>query len=439
MKVYLVGGAVRDRLLGRKVGERDYVVIGATPEEMRSQGFLQVGSDFPVFLHPQTHAEYALARTERKTAPGYRGFAVQSDATVTLEEDLRRRDLTINALAEDADGNIIDPYGGLRDLEQRVLRHVSEAFCEDPVRVLRVARFAARFADLGFRVAEETETLMRRMVQAGEVDALVPERVWKELERALGEPEPDHFFTTLEDCGALERLFPELARLRGVPQPANWHPEVDTWRHTLLTLQQATRLSPEPEVRFAALTHDLGKGTTPREQWPRHRGHEERGVDLIEGLCQRLKAPRRFRDLARMVARYHEQVHRIRQLRPGTLLDLWRDWMPCADPKGWNPFSSPAGPILRAARVSQSAPIPKRICSERSIARRAQRISARPRQPAQRRKGFSSACARLGLPPSVLPYRTSISPNQSLTMCLCQRIGNMTLSEIAATFDLVRP
>ena len=322
MKVYLVGGAIRDRLLGRGVGERDYVVIGATPEEMRARGFLQVGSDFPVFLHPQTHEEYALARTERKTAPGYRGFAVQSDAAVTLEEDLRRRDLTINALAEDADGRIIDPYNGLRDLESRVLRHISEAFCEDPVRVLRVARFSARFADLGFRVAEETQALMRRMVQAGEVDALVPERVWKELEQALREPAPIHFFTTLEDCGALERLFPELARLRGVPQPADWHQEVDTWRHALLALKRATALSPEPEVRFAALTHDLGKGTTPAQHWPRHRGHEERGVRLIEALCRRLKAPRRFLDLARLVARFHEQVHRIEELRPATLLGL---------------------------------------------------------------------------------------------------------------------
>ncbi len=338
MKVYLVGGAIRDRLLGRKVGERDYVVIGATPEEMRDQGFLQVGSDFPVFLHPRTHEEYALARTERKTAPGYRGFAVQSDATVTLEDDLRRRDLTINALAEDADGTIIDPYNGLQDLESRVLRHISEAFCEDPVRVLRVARFSARFADLGFRVAEETQALMRRMVQAGEVDALVPERVWKELEQALREPEPVHFFTTLEACGALERLFPELARLRGVPQPANWHPEVDTWRHTLLTLQRATALSAEPEVRFAALTHDLGKGTTPTEQLPHHRGHEERGVHLIEALCQRLKAPRRFLDLARLVARYHEQVHRIETLRASTLLDLLEGLDALRRPERLDPF-----------------------------------------------------------------------------------------------------
>ncbi len=338
MEVYLVGGAVRDRLLERKVGERDYVVIGATPEEMLAQGFLQVGSDFPVFLHPRTHEEYALARTERKTAPGYRGFAVQSDATVTLEKDLRRRDLTVNALAQDADGNIIDPYGGLRDLERRVLRHVSDAFGEDPVRVLRVARFAARYADLGFRVAEETEALMRRMVRAGEVDALVPERVWKELERALGEPEPVHFFTTLDDCGALERLFPELANLRGVPQPVNWHPEVDTWRHTLLTLERATALSQAPEVRFAALTHDLGKGATPREHWPRHRGHEERGVTLIEGLCERLRAPRRFRDLARLVARHHEQIHRIQELRPATLLDLLEGLDALRRPQRLQPF-----------------------------------------------------------------------------------------------------
>jgi tRNA nucleotidyltransferase (CCA-adding enzyme) len=322
MRVYLVGGAVRDRLLGRPVRERDFVVVGATPADLLGQGYTQVGKDFPVFLHPETRDEYALARTERKNAPGYRGFEVHADPGVTLDEDLRRRDLTVNALAEDESGNVIDPYGGLADLEARVLRHVSPAFAEDPVRILRLARFAARYAELGFTVAPETMDLMQTMVAAGEVDALVPERVWAELAKALGEATPSRFFETLRACGALERLFPEVERLWGIPQPPKWHPEIDTGVHTMMVVDMAARLSPDPEVRFAALTHDLGKGTTPAEILPSHKGHEGRSVALLDGLCQRLRVPRRFQDLAGIVARYHGQVHKLDELRPGTMLDL---------------------------------------------------------------------------------------------------------------------
>ena len=320
MKVYLVGGAVRDRLLNLPVDERDWVVVGATPGEMLAQGFRQVGRDFPVFLHPETHEEYALARTERKVGPGYHGFQVHADPRVTLEEDLRRRDLTINAMAEAEDGEIIDPYGGRRDLERRILRHVSPAFGEDPVRILRVARFAARFKPLGFTLAPETRDLMGGMVQRGEVDALTPERVWMELERALGEADPPEFFKVLRDCHALEALFPELDRLYGVPQRPRYHPEIDTGLHTMMVLEQATLLTEDTCIRFAALAHDVGKGTTPRAQWPSHRGHEQRSAALIEALCQRLRIPNRYRDLAVAVARYHTHCHRAAELRPATLL-----------------------------------------------------------------------------------------------------------------------
>ena len=320
MKVYLVGGAVRDRLLNLPVDERDWVVVGATPGEMLAQGFRQVGRDFPVFLHPETHEEYALARTERKVGPGYHGFQVHADPRVTLEEDLRRRDLTINAMAEAEDGEIIDPYGGRRDLERRILRHVSPAFGEDPVRILRVARFAARLKPLGFTLASETRDLMGDMVQRGEVDALTPERVWMELERALGEADPPEFFKVLRDCHALEALFPEIDRLYGVPQRPQYHPEIDTGLHTMMVLEQATLLTEDTCIRFAALAHDVGKGTTPRAQWPGHRGHEQRSAALIEALCQRLRIPNRYRDLAVAVARYHTHCHRAAELRPATLL-----------------------------------------------------------------------------------------------------------------------
>lgn len=323
MQVYLVGGAVRDRLLGRPVKERDWVVVGASPEELQQQGFVPVGREFPVFLHPQTHEEYALARLERKVAPGYRGFTTQFSPDVTLEEDLRRRDLTINAMAETSSGEIVDPYGGRRDLEARLLRHVSDSFIEDPVRVLRVARFAARYAALGFRVAEETVALMRSMTDSGELTALVPERVWQETERALGESRPDVFFSTLRDCGALQVIFPELAALYGVPQPPRWHPEVDTGVHVMLALRYAADTGATTAVRFAVLMHDLGKALTAPEHWPSHRGHEEAGVPVIEALCARLKVPNAFRDLAVLTARHHAVVHRAAELRPATMLKLF--------------------------------------------------------------------------------------------------------------------
>jgi tRNA nucleotidyltransferase (CCA-adding enzyme) len=322
MQVYLVGGAVRDRLLGRPVKERDFVVVGARPEELESQGFVPVGREFPVFLHPQTHEEYALARLERKVAPGYRGFTTQFSPEVTLEEDLRRRDLTINAMAESPAGEIIDPYGGQRDLEARLLRHVSAAFVEDPVRVLRVARFAARYAELGFRVADETVALMQAMTDSGELSALVPERVWQETERALGEARPEVFFETLRQCGALQATFPEIAALFGVPQPPRWHPEIDTGVHVMLALRYAARAGYSERVRFAVLMHDLGKARTAPQHWPSHRGHEEAGVPLIEALCARLKVPNGFRDGAVLTARHHALVHRAKELRPATVLKL---------------------------------------------------------------------------------------------------------------------
>lgn len=319
MHIYQVGGAVRDKLLGLPVQDRDWVVVGATPAEMVSQGFKLVGADFPVFLHPETHEEYALARTERKTAPGYKGFAVHAAPDVTLEQDLQRRDLTINAIAMDEHGNLTDPFNGVADINSKILRHVSPAFSEDPVRILRVARFAARFAD--FHVAAETQTLMRTMVDQGEVDALVPERVWAELERTLGEATPARFFEVLRACGALEKLLPEIAALYGVPQPEKHHPEIDTGLHTMMVLEQAAQLSPDPRVRFAALMHDLGKGTTPQEQWPRHIGHEARSVALVKDICQRFRIPNDYRDLAVLTARYHGDCHRAAELRPDTLLE----------------------------------------------------------------------------------------------------------------------
>jgi len=324
MKSYLVGGCVRDALLGLPVKDRDWVVVGASPEEMLREGFKPVGKDFPVFLHPSSKEEYALARTERKTRPGYTGFQFHAAPDVSLEEDLRRRDLTINAMAQQADGVLIDPYHGRRDLEQRLLRHVSPAFIEDPVRILRVARFAARFAEFGFQVAEETLQLMRSMVSNGEVDALVPERVWQETERALGEKDPQRYFEVLRDCGALARIFPEIEALFGVPQPAEYHPEIDTGVHILLVLKQAARLSPDSRVRFAALVHDLGKGITPERELPHHFNHESRGVPLVEAMCQRLRVPREFRDLAVLVTRYHLYFHRAGQLRAGTILKLFQ-------------------------------------------------------------------------------------------------------------------
>ena len=321
MQIYKVGGCVRDELLGLPVKDRDWVVVGATPQDMLAAGYKPVGKDFPVFLHPQTHEEYALARTERKTAPGYTGFAFHAAPDVSLEDDLQRRDLTINAMAETESGELIDPYHGREDLDRRVLRHVSPAFMEDPVRILRVARFAARLAAFNFQVADDTLQLMRGMVNNGEVDALVPERVWQETVRALGEATPTRFFDVLRDCGALARLFPELDRLYGVPQPEEHHPEIDTGVHTMLVLQQAARLSSDPKIRFAALVHDLGKGITPKAEWPKHKEHEERGVPLVEALCERLRVPNDYRDLAILVTRYHLHYHRAAEMTDIEFLD----------------------------------------------------------------------------------------------------------------------
>jgi tRNA nucleotidyltransferase (CCA-adding enzyme) len=309
-------------MLGLPVKERDWVVVGATPEAMRARGFRQVGKDFPVFLHPETHEEYALARTERKTGPGYRGFAVDATTAITLEADLARRDLTINAMARDAAGCLIDPHQGTQDIQARWLRHTSPAFVEDPVRILRVARFAARYAPLGFRIAPETLALMRAMTEDGEADALVPERVWAETSKALSEPDPGCFIRVLQDCGALARIFPEIDRLFGVPQPAQHHPEIDTGVHLLMCLEQAVALGADKCVRFAVLVHDLGKGTTPPAEWPRHIGHEERGAELVKVFCRRLRVPNEYRDLGVLVARYHTHCHRALDLRPGTLLKL---------------------------------------------------------------------------------------------------------------------
>ncbi len=325
MEVYLVGGAVRDALLGRAVKEKDYVVVGGSAEELTRAGYRPVGRDFPVFLHPETHAEYALARRERKTGPGYRGFVTEFSPDITLEEDLLRRDLTINAIAQAVDGTLIDPYGGQKDLDARVLRHVSPAFSEDPVRILRIARFAARFASLGFTVHESTRELMRGMVRAGEADALVPERVWQETERALGEARPEVFFEVLRDCGALAVIFPEVDKLFGVPQPPQWHPEIDTGLHVMLCLKRAAELNAPVTTRFAVLTHDLGKGTTPPEQWPRHVMHESRSLPVVDALCSRLKVPTAYRELAHMTAKQHTNVHRALQLRTDTLLRLLED------------------------------------------------------------------------------------------------------------------
>ena len=320
MKIYTVGGAVRDELLGLPVVDRDYVVVGATPAQLVARGFRPVGKDFPVFLHPQTQAEYALARTERKTAPGYHGFVFHADPQVTLEEDLARRDLTINAIARAEDGTLVDPFGGRRDLEARILRHVSPAFAEDPVRILRVARFAARFTE--FTLAPETLALMRAMVDQGEADHLVAERVWQELAKGLMEAQPSRFFESLRACGALARLLPELDALYGVPQRADYHPEIDTGVHVMMVIDMAARLKLTLPARFAALTHDLGKGVTPAEILPRHTGHEANSVALLGPLCERLRVPNDCREQARLVATYHGDFHRAELLRPSTMVKV---------------------------------------------------------------------------------------------------------------------
>ena len=328
MQTYIVGGAVRDRLLGLPVHDRDWVVVGATPEALRAAGYVAVGADFPVFLHPETKEEYALARTERKTAPGYHGFAFHAAPEVTLEEDLQRRDLTINAMAEAADGSLVDPWNGARDLDAKVLRHVAPAFAEDPVRILRVARFAARFAE--FTVAPETMALMRTMVEAGEADALVPERVWREVSRGLLENTPSRMFEVLRECGALARVLPEVARLWGVPQRADYHPEVDTGVHLMMVLDMSARLDAPLAVRYACLGHDLGKGTTPAEVLPRHIGHEERSVRLVRQMSERLRVDNASRALAEVTAREHGNVHRSTEFGAAAIVrlfdrcDAWR-------------------------------------------------------------------------------------------------------------------
>lgn len=321
MQIYVVGGAVRDELLGRPNFDRDYVVVGATPEAMLAQGFRPVGKDFPVFLHPRTQEEYALARTERKSGHGYHGFTFHTAPDVTLEEDLARRDLTINAMARADDGRLVDPFGGQGDLQAKVLRHVGPAFAEDPVRILRLARFAARFAD--FSVAPETLDLMRGMVRSGEVDHLVAERVWQELAKGLAEDKPSRMIEVLRECGALARLLPEVEALFGVPQRADYHPEIDTGIHTLMVIDQAARRGYDLPVRFAALTHDLGKALTPADVLPRHIGHEERSVRLVEQLAKRLRVPNDCRDLALLTARFHGNVHRAADLRPATIVTLF--------------------------------------------------------------------------------------------------------------------
>ncbi len=319
MKTYLVGGSVRDELLGLPVQDHDYVVVGASPKEMVQLGYRPVGKDFPVFLHPQTHEQYALARTERKISLGYKGFEVFTSPQVTLQEDLARRDLTINSIAKDEAGNIIDPFNGVADLEAGILRHVSPAFSEDPVRILRAARFAARF---GFHVAPETLKLMSDMVHNGEVDALVPERVWQELSRGLMESNPSRMFYILRECGALARILPEVDVLFGVPQPAHAHPEIDTGVHIMLAIDYAATKHYSLAVRFATLMHDLGKGTTPPDEWPRHIGHEERSILLTQDLCERIRVPKDSRDLSLLVARYHGNVHRAEELKPATIADM---------------------------------------------------------------------------------------------------------------------
>jgi tRNA nucleotidyltransferase (CCA-adding enzyme) len=381
MDIYLVGGAVGDRLLGRPPAERDFVVVGATPDELLALGFRPVGKDFPVFLHPDTGEQYALARTERKTGPGYYGFATRCSPDVTLEQDLARRDLTINAMAQDPSGGIIDPFGGRRDLEARVLRHVSPAFVEDPLRVLRVARFAARFAALGFTVARETLELMRAIVASGEMAALVPERVWVETERALGETSPVTYLAVLRACGALAAVFPEVDALFGVPQPEKWHPEIDAGEHTLQVLDVAAELSPDTTVRFAALVHDVGKGITPRDQWPRHIGHEQAGARLIERMAGRLRVPNEHRELAVMVARHHARAHRVAEQRPGTILEL----LELTDA------------FRRAERFERFL-----LACEADARGRGPELRARPYVQAAQLRAARTAAASVRLPPEVL-------------------------------------
>jgi tRNA nucleotidyltransferase (CCA-adding enzyme) len=336
MQIYSVGGAVRDELLGLKVKDRDFVVVGATPQAMLDAGYKPVGKDFPVFLHPKTHEEYALARTERKTGAGYKGFAVHAAPNVTLEEDLARRDFTMNAIAKDADGKLIDPHNGRADIQAKTLRHVSDAFAEDPVRILRAARFSARFTD--FTIAPETLTLMCQMVQSGEVDALVPERVWQELSRGLMEAKPSRMFEVLRDCGALQKILPELDKLWGVPQPPKHHPEIDTGVHVMMVIDYAAKQNFNLPIRFAALVHDLGKGTTPIDVLPRHVGHEMRSVHLLKDICKRLRVPNDCKELAVMVAKFHGKLHQVSKMRADTLVEFLTELDAFRQPERFNDF-----------------------------------------------------------------------------------------------------
>ena len=335
-QTYIVGGAIRDELLGIPVKDKDYVVVGSTPQAMLDAGYKPVGKDFPVFLHPKTHAEYALARTERKTGAGYKGFSVHAAPDVTLEEDLARRDLTINAIAKDAAGKLIDPFNGVADIQAKTLRHVSAAFAEDPVRILRIARFAARFTD--FTVAPETLVLMRQMVANGEVDALVSERVWQELAKGLMEQKPSRMFDLLRACGALQKILPELNRLWGVPQPPQHHPEIDTGIHVMMVIDYAAKQNFSLPVRFAALVHDLGKGTTPADILPRHIGHEIRSVDLLKGVAKRLRVPNECKELAQIVAKFHGKLHSVLQMKPRTLLEFLIELDAIRQPQRFNDF-----------------------------------------------------------------------------------------------------
>jgi len=359
MKIYLVGGAVRDTFLKQAVTDKDYVVVGSSIEEMQALGYQQVGKDFPVFLHPKTQQEYALARTERKTGNGYQGFSCDANKDVTLAEDLQRRDLTINAIAQDSDGNLHDPYHGIDDIHAKVLRHVSSAFIEDPLRVLRVARFAARFHHLGFTIADQTLQLMTAIAQSGELNHLTPERVWQELDKALSSQSPQVFFDVLRQCHALVILFPEIEALFGVPQPAQWHPEIDTGIHTLMVLEQASLLCTNKAVRFAALVHDLGKALTPKNEWPKHYGHGQKGLPLIKSLCQRLRIPNEYRDLALLVSDQHQNIHNAFELRAETIIklfdkgDFWRK------PQRLNHLLLCCHADIRGRSGSEQAPYPQ--------------------------------------------------------------------------------
>ena len=366
MEVYLVGGAVRDEQLGLPVKERDWCVVGATPDELLSKGYRQVGKGFPVFLHPETNEEYALARTERKTGAGYHGFEFQTSPDVTLEADLSRRDLTINAMARDADANLIDPFDGMADLEHRVLRHISDAFSEDPVRILRTAKFKARFAGLGFELASETLDLMAQMVSDGEADSLQADRVWQETEAALAGPNPHLYFQVLRDCDALAVVFPELDALFGVPQPPQWHPEIDCGLHALMVLEQSAKLSDDIAVRFAALVHDLGKATTAKENLPSHPGHERRSVELVNKMSKRLPVPRACRELGVLVAEYHAHCHRAFELRPQTILKLLKEIDAFRRPERFRKFLLACEADARGRTGFEDKPYPQAAYLERA-------------------------------------------------------------------------